>query len=451
MIIYVLLFISVIVSVGIRRIFFHPLSGFSGPKLAAISGWYEVYYDIIQNGGMLDHLRQLHELYGSFTFTDIAKAKERRAILSPLFSRRSILKLEGFIQQSVDTFISRLLSHKEPLDLNQAIRSLSTDIITSYCFATSFNTLDYPGFEHPMIAAQRIILKHLWIQKHFPAVFRLPSLLPRWLVLRLTPAIVASREKRRGPLERQIEKYMEKEEELRKAEHDTVFHHLLVHRDKSGAELSKKSLLDEAMVLLGAGSGTVTDTCVVAIANVLRTPAVREKLVEELREAWPDRSAKFGYTALEKLPYLTAFIKECLRCSHGIVSPLPRIVGPGKGNIAGYDVPRGAVVSASCVFLHENPDVFENPQVFSPERWIQPHMKEVESAYLVPFSRGPRMCLGINLAWAELYLILGNVLRKLDIALCGTLGKDDYVKYREVFAPQWICPPLQIQVSESKA
>lgn len=77
------------------------------------------------------------------------------------------------------------------------------------------------------------------------------------------------------------------------------------------------------------------------------------------------------------------------------------------------------VVSMGCTFMHYNENVFPDPYTFSPERWIQKQHPEMEN-YLVPFSRGPRMCLGINLAWCELYLILGNVFRKLDLELYET-------------------------------
>ncbi|KAL0069997.1 hypothetical protein AAF712_002894 [Marasmius tenuissimus] len=429
-----LLVISFLIATGIRRVFLHPLSKFPGPKLAALSTWYQAYFDIVKNGGFLKHLHELHAAYGpvvrigpnhlhfctadgyhdiynvptyaksislyrafppprttSFTFTDIAKARERRAVLNPLFSRRSILKLERFLQKRVDTFISRVLSQKEPFYMDQAVRSLTTDIITTYCFAKCFNTIDDPDFCHPITLAQRDFFAGLWITKHFPLLVYVPFLLPKWLAKKLIPGFVTYRERLIEPLARQVEKYITDRDELMKAEHDTIFHHLLAHRDKSGAEMSKKTLLNEAVIVIGAGEDTVANACTVAIANALRNPEIHRKLVDELREAWPDMNMEFGYTALEKLPYLTAFIKETLRCSHGVVSPLPRVVGPGDGRIDGYDIPRGTIVATSAVFLHQNPEVFENPKEFRPERWFESNAREIESRYLVAFSRGPRV------------------------------------------------------------
>jgi len=156
--------------------------------------------------------------------------------------------------------------------------------------------------------------------------------------------------------------------------------------------------------------------------------------VNELEEAWPEKDQKMGHEALEKLPYLTAVIKESLRMAYGVVSPLPRIVGPSSAEIAGVHIPAGTVVSIGTTFLHDNPDIFADPMSFSPERWLQPNSPELEN-YLVPFSKGPRSCLGINLAWCELYLLFGNVFRKLHMTVYDTTA-DDF-KFREYFVPRY--------------
>ena len=53
------------------------------------------------------------------------------------------------------------------------------------------------------------------------------------------------------------------------------------------------------------------------------------------------------------------------------------------------------IVSTSAVFVHTNPDVFPDPERFIPERWLQQDSQNLD-AWLVPFSKGPRSCLGIK-------------------------------------------------------
>jgi hypothetical protein len=48
----------------IYRLFFSPIAKFPGPKLAAVSGWYEVYYDVVQKGKFLFEIEKMHDKYG---------------------------------------------------------------------------------------------------------------------------------------------------------------------------------------------------------------------------------------------------------------------------------------------------------------------------------------------------------------------------------------------------
>ncbi|KAI3616665.1 cytochrome [Moniliophthora roreri] len=480
---------SYVLAVGAYRLFLHPLRKFPGPKLAALTTFYRAYHDVVKDGKFVYHLQDLHKVYGpvvrvgpdtlhfstvdayhdiytrgstfgksrslynafpfpeaSGTYLDMNKAKERRGIIHPLFSRRSILKLENVVQKNVDRLISRLqsFSSKDQIDMNQAIRSVTMDIISSYCFANSFNTVSDPYFEHPLTTAQRAAVDTLQVQKHFPILIDIGLNMPRWFVAKLNPSFLVWLDQKKV-FESQIETYMKDDSELQLVEHETIYHHLLAPQKGSGSthipRPSKASLVSEAFNLISAGSETVASACTVGISHALRKPSIVRRLVSELQEAWPVRDMHVSYTVLEKLPYLTAFVKECLRCSHGVVTPLPRIVGPEDASIGGYYVPRGTIVEMSCVFLHCNSDVFPNPLEFSPERWLQPNSKEIESQYLVPFSRGPRTCL----AWCELYLILGNLFRKFDFTICDA-SNDDYTQFRELFIPSWNCRPLQAKI-----
>ena len=53
-----------LLSIGVYRLFFSPLARFPGPKLAALSNWYEFYYDVIREGQFTFHIQALHQKYG---------------------------------------------------------------------------------------------------------------------------------------------------------------------------------------------------------------------------------------------------------------------------------------------------------------------------------------------------------------------------------------------------
>ena len=73
-------------------------------------------------------------------------------------------------------------------------------------------------------------------------------------------------------------------------------------------------------------------------------------------------------------------------------------------------------MSTSAWFVHHDTSIFPDPDVFKPERWQGEQAKELNK-YLVPFSKGPRMCLGFNLGWAELRMVFAHIYRKFDLEL----------------------------------
>ena len=75
-------------------------------------------------------------------------------------------------------------------------------------------------------------------------------------------------------------------------------------------------------------------------------------------------------------------------------------------------------------FIHENEQIFADAHAFRPERWLGAGGKNLQR-YLVPFSRGTRACVGINLAWAEMYLTIASLFRRFDFDVSGVVRSRD--------------------------
>ncbi|KAF9030669.1 cytochrome P450 [Rhodocollybia butyracea] len=386
----------------------------------------KAYHDIytygstlVKHSGLYDALG-VHAPKSSIVFSDPELAKQRRGLLQPLFSRRAVISLEYTIQQKIDKLLALLAnsynSSSTTVSMAVAYRALTTDIITSYCFAESANILDSPGLSHPILQGVKELIKKFWLQIHFPFFITFALNAPQKLILWLLPEFEGYLMMKAG-FERQINSLIKNPDTLSMVEHETIFHHLLEPEDQE--HLSQASLMDEAFILVTAGSDTVGNACNVGTFYALKYPSIHQKLKKELEEAWVDKDRPMSYTALERLPYLTAFIKEALRVSLGVMHPLPRVVGPSTPEIGGLKIPPGTVVSMGIKFLHMNPDVFTDPYAFNPDRWLAQDTTQL-MLDLAPFSKGPRMCVGLNLAWCELYLIFGNILRRLDLKLLIT-------------------------------
>jgi len=305
------------------------------------------------------------------------------------------------------------------------------DIIATYCFARCDNSLNAEDFHDPLLMTMQSTISFFWLIKFLPFLIPLVAALPERLVASFSSQFLALF-RLRNLIANQIDRILNDQSFFDNTENWTIYHHLLGAR-VNNKNTSRQDLFEEALSLLQAGSDTVGNTCTIGTFYILNDPDVHSRLLDELQDVWPDKNATAEYTVLEKLPYLTAVIKESLRMSHGIVTPLPRIVGPTNADIAGHNIPAGTVVGVSAICLHNDDSIFPDPLTFSPERWMQPKSRELEKS-LVPFSKGPRMCLGINLAWCELYLIFGNIFRRLDMEIHNTTV-DDFRRFKDFFIP----------------
>ena len=140
---------------------------------------------------------------------------------------------------------------------------------------------------------------------------------------------------------------------------------------------------------------------------------MHQRLYDELKAAIPDLSNPPPLTELEQLPYLSAVVQEGLRLCEPVTHRLIRQFPDKTFNCHGYVIPAGTTVGMTTLLTHHNEEIFPEPRTFRPERWLGEGKRLLER-YLVAFNRGTRVCLGMNLARAELFLILSAVFRQFN-------------------------------------
>lgn len=186
--------------------------------------------------------------------------------------------------------------------MQRAIRSASLEIIVSYCFARHYNTLDVPDFKHPILLAFEQSFPFCLTLKHFPYLFDVLTFVDR-LVSWFNPPVAGDAF---AAMNRQIDELLANPLVMESDEHETIYNHLMAPHPVKGQHTtpSRKSLVEEAINLLAAGSFTVGNAAMVGIYYVLNDPVVHKTLVQELRDAWPNKDDRLPLAQLEKLPYL---------------------------------------------------------------------------------------------------------------------------------------------------
>jgi cytochrome P450 len=195
-------------------------------------------------------------------------------------------------------------------------------------------------------------------------------------------------------------------------------------QEKSKRKLSRKEVIDNALLLVLAGSETASSTLANAVLMLGLHRDAWRKLVEEQRQVRESYGEALTMRALDKdaAPYLDAVIKEALR-----IRPLsitfPR-VATDTLVVEGRQIPRGWFVDWNAVLTHElDPVTFQSDgshmdilKGFRPERWLSDVTAPSE---FIPFGQGPRYCLGSHLAYAEMKVFLSLLARNVDFELSG--------------------------------
>lgn len=158
-------------------------------------------------------------------------------------------------------------------------------------------------------------------------------------------------------------------------------------------------------------------------------------LQAELQEAIPDPNNPPASQKLQQLPFLTAVVKETSRLVPGAFCRLGRIAPNEDLKCGKWTIPAGTTISMSTWIQHNDSSIFPEPQKFKPGRWLGEDSARIRlERYLVPFSKGSRACLGINLAEVEMYVTLAILFRKFDFELFETDGSDVELAH-EFFLP----------------
>jgi cytochrome P450 len=117
----------------------------------------------------------------------------------------------------------------------------------------------------------------------------------------------------------------------------------------------------------------------------------------------------------------------------GVTGRLPRLAHEPT-QYHQWTIPPSTPVSQSNYFVNNDPSIFPDPLLFRPERWIEAAERDIRlEKYMVSFGRGSRSCVGINLAWAELYLTLAHVVVRFDMVPFETVQERDVVINRDFF------------------
>lgn len=188
--------------------------------------------------------------------------------------------------------------------------------------------------------------------------------------------------------------------------------------------LDKLLFIDEqiacimALDMLTAGVDTTSNTCGMLLYHLAINPRAQEKLQEEIKLALPDKELPITVQTMKNISYLKACLKESLRLSPIAIGTLRTMQDDIV--IGGYKIPKNCDIILGHSLLSIDPEEFENPNEFIPERWIRgeqnfPSAKNAHPFSYMPFGFGARTCVGRRFAEFEIEILVLKLLQNFRI------------------------------------
>ncbi|XP_077618505.1 cytochrome P450 4V2 isoform X1 [Crocuta crocuta] len=184
---------------------------------------------------------------------------------------------------------------------------------------------------------------------------------------------------------------------------------LLNVTDDEGNKLSHEEIREEVDTFMFEGHDTTAAAINWSLYLLGSYPEVQKQVDSELEEVFGKSDRPATVEDLKKLRYLECVIKESLRLFPSV--PLFARNLTENCEVAGYKIVKGVQAIIVPYALHRDPRYFPNPEEFQPERFFPENLQGRHPYAYVPFSAGPRNCIGQRFAIMEEKVILSCILR----------------------------------------
>ncbi|XP_019870625.2 cytochrome P450 4C1 [Aethina tumida] len=185
---------------------------------------------------------------------------------------------------------------------------------------------------------------------------------------------------------------------------------LLIRGNMEGVAIDDEGIREEVDTFMFEGHDTTSMSICFTLMLIANHKEIQDKIYEEIFSIFGDSDRKITFTDLQDLKYLERCIKESLRL-YPSVPMISRITSEEIITSDGYKIPPKTSVNISIFDMHRNENYFENPEVFDPDRFLPENTQNRHPFVYIPFSAGPRNCIGQKFALIEIKTVITGILR----------------------------------------
>ncbi|XP_055857578.1 cytochrome P450 4d2-like isoform X2 [Episyrphus balteatus] len=377
--------------------------------------------DILSNKAVTKKNRMysmLHEWLGDGLLVSHGpKWCTRRKIITPTFHFKILEQFVEIFDRQSSILVKKLKAHangQTPFDVHEYIGLATLDVISETAMGTTINAQTDENCEYVKLLTK---VTDIFVKRFINVFYRndrlFAILAPRLkkendkVVNKLHAFTDAIIKKRKKELHQQ-QNLKETDTKQRMA-----FLDVLLLSTVDGKPLSNTDIREEVDTFMFAGHDTTKSAIGFTLYCISRSPEVQQKLVQEINDVIGlDVDKEITYRHLMDLKYTEKVIKESLR-----VYPTVPFIGRQTLEdciINDKFIPKDTTILIPLVVLMKDPQIFPEPEKFLPER------QTPDNPYaFLPFSAGPRNCIGQRYAMLEIKAIVTKILRHYELLPFG--------------------------------
>lgn len=338
---------------------------------------------------------------------------KRRKAITPTFHFKILDDFVPIFNRCADTLVDILKekSGKEEFDVTPFISNCALDTVSQSAMGVEMEAQTKPNAEYVTSNVEMTKLLSLKVNKPWFGLEPFYSLSgqkseeKKHLKILQNFAMKVLNEKKREVESKTGQQSLDNEFGIKRR---SAFLELLLETWKNKPPFEKdQDILDEVKTFMFEGHDTTTSCLSFTLWLLGQHPDIQEDVYKEVSSIVNGgQEIKMG--DLQKMKYLERVIKESLRI-YPTVPLIGRKLHEDTLLPSGYIIPAGAEVYASIIVIHRDPQYFQDPDLFNPDRFLS----EMKHPYCyIPFSAGPRNCIGQKYAMTEVKIILAKLILK---------------------------------------
>ncbi len=335
---------------------------------------------------------------------------QQRRLIQPGFHKERLTQVAELMLEEIQLFIKELVKKKGKHDLNVTMSDLAFRIVSKTLFSTDTAAHNLHELKTIVTEVQTYIIRRER-QPYFKWYFQVSGKekAARIKALRAQSILLDYINDRRSSGEMK----------------NDLLDMLLSSKYEDGSGMTDKQLIEETIILFVAGHETTANALTWLFYAINDYPKIREKLRKE--------SASIEtvnlFERLSALEYTEQVLKESMRL-YPPVWIMDRVT-KNEENFGSNTFPANTMILSLIYGIHRDPDFWENPETFIPERFSPENEKEIPNNRYLPFGAGPRFCIGSNFAMMEMKLFLSEWISNIDYkVLTKNVGLNPLVTLR---------------------